>query len=86
MSKITFKDVKTVEVPPKFQSFLLADYSYGNTRLLSFCSQEAKEKLIVLKNIFGDGTFKSCPPPFQQLYTFHGDLGRNNHIGSKAHL
>lgn len=78
MSKITFNDVKTVEVPQKFQSFLLADYCYGNTRLLIFCSQEAKEKLIVLKNIFGDGTFKSCPPPFQQLYTVHGDLGSNN--------
>lgn len=22
-----------------------------------------------------DGTFKSCPSPFQQLFTIHGDIG-----------
>lgn len=78
VTKMTYRDVTAVEIPNKFHSFLLADYCYGDTRIIIFCSKEAKEKLTVLKSFFGDGTFKSCPAPFQQLYTVHGDLGSDN--------
>lgn len=38
-----------------------------------FASEEMKNLMSVLEHFFGDGTFKSCPSSFKQIYTIHGD-------------
>lgn len=78
VDKTVFGDVKNVEIPAKFENFMLADYCEGNTRIIVFCSYEARKKMEVLKDFFGDGTFKSCPRLFHQIFTIHADLGSNH--------
>lgn len=82
VAKTVFDDVKNVTVPPKYEHFLLADYYHyeddNNTRIILFCSQEARNKITNLKEFFGDGTFKSCPRLFNQIFTIHADEGSNN--------
>lgn len=77
VSKIKHKKVLTVEVPPRFQDFLLADYlcSKNNIRIIVFSSAEARKTMCEVTDFYGDGTFKSCPVPFDELYTIHGDTG-----------
>lgn len=74
ISKTTYKEIGEVEVPLKFHSFVLADYMYDETRILVFCSEEALHLIPKVKEYFGDGTFASCPTPFKQLYTLHGNM------------
>lgn len=61
VDKTVFDEVKNVKIPPKFEKFVLADYCEGNRRIILFCSEEARNKMTVFKDYFGDGTFKSCP-------------------------
>lgn len=75
LPKLHCENAKEVQVPPDFEDFLLADYMNGNTRILVFCSKKARELMCQIKDYYGDGTFKSCSPPFTQLYTIHGDDG-----------
>lgn len=53
----------------------MVDYTQGNTRIFVFSSERARQNLSELTNFYADGTFKSCLPPFDQLYTIHGDFG-----------
>lgn len=73
IKKIKFNKPEDVEIPPKFNDFLIADYCDDANRILIFASEEAKSLMSVLEHFFGDGTFKSCPTPFKQIYTIHGD-------------
>jgi hypothetical protein len=75
VNKMSFSNVSEVEVPEKFQNFLLADYNYDGLRILAFCTEEAIKQIITIKIFLSDGTFYSCPHPFSQLYTIHGDIG-----------
>ncbi|XP_028158672.1 uncharacterized protein LOC114351596 [Ostrinia furnacalis] len=75
MEKIAFKDLAEVKVPEKFLDFLLADYSYEGKRILVFASKKNRVIMSQGKDFMGDGTFKSCPIPFMQLYTLHCDIG-----------
>lgn len=75
VSKTIYKCLKEVEIPEKFSSFVLADYSDEGSRILVFCSLTARDSVSNIKEYFMDGTFKSCPKPFAQLYTLLGDVG-----------
>lgn len=77
VSKMLFKNALEVEVPPRYNNFLLADYSNktNNTRIIVFSSVEARQITCESKEFYGDGTFRSCPSPFVQLYTIHVDTG-----------
>lgn len=72
--KQRFSLLSEVKVPTKYQDFLLADYNCeeDNKRILLFCKKNARKFINNFKHLFGDGTFKSCPKPFRQLYTLHG--------------
>lgn len=63
------------------ENFLICnDREVEEEPILIFCS-EVSRKLIQNfgSNVYcGDGTFMSCPEPFQQVYTLHIDL--NSHI------
>lgn len=74
VQKLAHKNVTDVEIPPKFEGFLMADYKNDDNRIIVFCSKNIKNVICEIKDYFGDGTFKSCSPPFEQLYTIHGDL------------
>lgn len=77
VDKTVFDEVKNVKIPTKFEKIVLADYCEGNRRIILFCSEEARNKMTVFKDYFGDGTFKSCPNLFSQIFTIHADLGSN---------
>lgn len=64
-----------VQIPPEFNNFVLADYSDGDNRIIAFCTKKAKKVMNEVHDFYSDGTFKSCPSPFIQLYSIHGDLG-----------
>lgn len=53
------------------KDFLLCDDGNAD-KILIFCSTEARETIKNVRHFFADGTFKSVPPPFKQLYTVHG--------------
>ena len=60
-------------IPEKYQDFVLAD-EVCDERILIFSLDGG----ILLGHgtcFFGDGTFKSCPLLFDQLYTIHMDIG-----------
>lgn len=74
VSKLHFESPTKVEIPKKYKNFLLADYNDNDTnnRILIFSSSDIKTYLDNFEHFFLDGTFKSCPEPFTQIYTIHG--------------
>lgn len=70
-TKVRFENSGDVVIPTKYLNFLLADYVDDNERILLFCSPENRENICKHRHFFADGTFKSCPKGFQQLYTIH---------------
>ncbi|XP_063634445.1 uncharacterized protein LOC134805087, partial [Cydia splendana] len=76
VEKLYHKSFSDIKVPPKFDSFLLADYYRDDgARILVFASSDAKKAMTENKDFFSDGTFEVSPVPFCQLYTIHCDLG-----------
>jgi hypothetical protein len=73
-SKTNFKKFEEIEIPPNYQSFLIADYKDKNTRILVFGPEWAIKLMGRAKYFFIDGTFRICPEPFLQLVTIHCDL------------
>lgn len=51
--------------------FLLSDSWLGDNRIVIFASHCDLEHLCTSQMVLSDGTFYSCPPQFQQIYTFH---------------
>lgn len=75
VTKLCFKKVKSIIIPERFQSFVLADYQSTN-RIIIFCNEAVKTLLATnTYDIFCDGTFKFCLHPFYQLYSLHINLG-----------
>lgn len=54
--------------------YLLADDGANDERIIIFAANQGK-MLAKATEVFMDGTFKSCCPLFDQLYTIHVDLG-----------
>ena len=75
LKKIVCKSLTEVKVPEKYLDFLMADYSREEMRILIFATQKGRQLLSEGKLFFGDGTFKSCPEPFKQLYSIHCAIG-----------
>ncbi|XP_053202906.1 uncharacterized protein LOC128387687 [Panonychus citri] len=59
-----------MKVLPNGQNFLIADEGEGD-RILVFGSFKSFQRLAEADNIYMDGTFKSCPKLFYQIYTIH---------------
>lgn len=73
--KTVFQRFEEVQVPANFSDFILADYYYEGTRIILFCSPNCRQITGKIREFFGDATFKSCPLPFAELYSIHGDVG-----------
>ena len=54
------------------QDFLLFDSDDGTERMIIFATRKNLQLLASAKQWYADGTFKTVPPLFQQLYTIHG--------------
>lgn len=78
VNKICARSLDEVEVPADYRNFLKADYYDGEIRILVFCSDEGMRHMKAVEHFFMDGTFKSCPFPFTQLFSIHGDLGSDS--------
>lgn len=80
--KLTYRRLEDVEVPDVLANkFLLC--SDGDTeKILIFCSPTARKFINFFGSdmYFGDGTFKSAPPPFAQLYTINMDLNSTDTV------
>ncbi|CAK1591836.1 unnamed protein product [Parnassius mnemosyne] len=75
VEKLYHKTYADVEVPFKFDSFLLADYFRDDgARILVFKSRHARKTMAEKQQYLSDGTFEITPLPFLQLYTIHCDL------------
>ncbi|KAL0884030.1 hypothetical protein ABMA27_016064 [Loxostege sticticalis] len=75
VQKINTRSVGEIEVPIQFQGFLLADYFSDPIRVIVFCSDDCRNIMEKVNHFFMDGTFKSCPLPFKQIFSVHGDIG-----------
>ncbi|CAM4946602.1 unnamed protein product [Rotaria socialis] len=53
------------------ERFLLYDKMRRNKRILIFATDDQLRVLFKAKHILMDGTFSSCPPFFDQVYTLH---------------
>src|SRR5690606_34190195 len=54
------------------ENFLQADDSTTGHRILVFSSETSLKRICCSSTCFGDGTFKSCPAIFYQLYIISG--------------
>lgn len=72
--KFCFTNPQDIVVPQRYLSFLLGDYNCNGVRIILFCSEDMRKIVPTVDHIFGDGTFKSCPPPCKQIYSIHGDI------------
>lgn len=53
----------------------LIDKQIGDSRIFGFVTKKGRKALADYTSFFMDGTFKSCPKQFTQIYTIHADLG-----------
>lgn len=74
VSKLHCLKPEEVTVPERYSSMLLGDYDSEGKRILVFCLPDMIKHLTDVKEYYGDGTHKSCPKPFAQIYTLHGDF------------
>ncbi|CAG7723693.1 unnamed protein product [Allacma fusca] len=61
-----------IDISGKTKEFLLYDSGKSETRVLIFGTNSSLRLLELAPQVFGDGTFKTAPKLFQQLYTLHG--------------
>lgn len=57
------------------ENFLLAHYVEGDANLLVFSTLSSMHQLGRARMLIMDGTFKSCPILYRQIYTIHGMVG-----------
>ena len=68
---------KDFDIPPEYhqttggQQFLLFDSGHGEDRIIIFATDENIQLLAESPSWFMDGTFKTAPELFFQLYTIH---------------
>lgn len=79
VTKTHYRSAQEVEVPSIVEDFLLAEYNDNTTRILIFCTKDMKEILNTIQHVFMDGTFKSCPQHFSELYVILGDINSDSH-------
>ena len=53
------------------ENFLLFDSGPGQNRILIFSTQRNLDQMVRCPHWYADGTFKSSPPLFTQIYTIH---------------
>ena len=59
-------------------TFLIRDCAIGNDRILLFATQANIQRLSQASFWLMDGTFKTVPTVFRQLYTIHAPVGGEN--------
>lgn len=79
-TKMRFSNATDVEIPMKYQHIYLCEYEDGDFRIIVFCIRDVTTKMSNFNHFFADGTFRSCPKAFKQLYTIHGYDEINNII------
>ena len=75
--------VQVPAIPPEYQltsnglQFLIYDSGVGDPeRMLIFATAQGIDLLSISDNWFADGTFKTCPEMFYQLYTIHAMIDK----------
>ncbi|CAG7819980.1 unnamed protein product [Allacma fusca] len=68
----TLQIPEPLEKTMRNQRFLLYDNNNATNRVIIFASDDSLDKLSYCDTWLLDGTFKTCPTVFQQLYTVHG--------------
>jgi len=71
---VSFNDLQLPEeftVTDRGERFLIHDSGPGTQRFLIFATTRNMELLARSQNWYSDGTFKTAPPLFQQVYTIH---------------
>ncbi|XP_022161380.1 uncharacterized protein LOC111027331 [Myzus persicae] len=69
--------ITDITIPDKYsqtidgRTFLINDIEPVESRILVFATKENLDLLSKSDHWFADGTFKSCPPLFTQVYTIH---------------
>lgn len=67
-----------LQIPPRYlvtlsnEPFFLAEFGQGNNRCLIFSTRTNLQLLSQSRHWYADGTFKTAPMLFEQLYTIHG--------------
>lgn len=82
-NRTNFKEIDKVTIPSTHSEFILSDYYFENCRIIIFCSLANRKYLTEIEEFFIDGTFQSCPGPFTQLYSIHGDISKS---ASETHV
>lgn len=75
LKKTIYKSISEVEIPLKFRDMILADYCDQEEKILVFCTNNCRQTIANVTEFFIDGTFKTCPTPFTQIFSLHGDVG-----------
>lgn len=75
LKKTVYKSVSEIEIPLKFRDQILADYCDKDEKVLVFCTNNCRQAIANVTEFFIDGTFKTCPTPFTQIFSLHGDIG-----------
>ena len=72
------ENLDALEIPDRYATtldgaqFLLFDSGPGNNRILIFSTATNMQMLSQSQHWYGDGTFKTVPLLFEQMYTIHG--------------
>ena len=72
-----------LSIPSKYrithsnEPFLLFDSDDGSDRIIIFSTRRNLQLLSSTSNWYADGTFKTAPPLFNQLYSIHGIVNRD---------
>ena len=64
---------------PIEEVFLQSDLAIGNSRILIFARPKFLQLLKNTKAWLGDGTFKTAPPPFSQVFIIHAKWQDSHH-------
>ncbi|KAL0821973.1 hypothetical protein ABMA28_005362 [Loxostege sticticalis] len=79
-SKLKFKNVQEVKFPEILTNKFLLYEGEGEDKIFIFGSPGCM-KLIKKNDLYlADGTFKSVPNPFEQLFTVHVDIGSTREV------
>lgn len=74
------RTINDIVIPDEFckvdsEQFLIAHYTYDGECVIIFSTMENIKLLVTSPYWLMDGTFKTCPLPFCQIYSVHGLVG-----------